>query len=80
MANILTVAKQHTIIVLAQLGRSQRQIAAQLVPKQAYISGFCVAWPAGGARAQSVLADPGSGSAVSARLSFHHLPPQFLWA
>ena len=30
MANILAVAKQHAIIVLAQLGRSQRQIAAQL--------------------------------------------------
>ena len=31
MANILTVAKQHTIIVLTQLGRSQRQIAAQRI-------------------------------------------------
>ena len=30
MANVLAVAKQHAIIVLAQLGRSQRQIAAQL--------------------------------------------------
>jgi len=30
MANVLAVAKQHTIIVLAQLGRSQRQIAAEL--------------------------------------------------
>jgi len=30
MANVLAVAKQHTIIVLDQLGRSQREIAAQL--------------------------------------------------
>jgi len=30
MANILAVARQHAIIVLAQMGRSQRQIAAQL--------------------------------------------------
>ena len=31
MANVLAVAKQHAIIVLAQLGRSQRQIAAGVV-------------------------------------------------
>ena len=30
MANILAVAKQHTIVVLARLGRPQRQIAVQL--------------------------------------------------
>ena len=30
MANVLAAAKQHAIIVLAQLGRSQRQIASQL--------------------------------------------------